>query len=219
VSETREIVLPRGLLKSLQEIYSKLETEYDRVAGELNFSCSNCPDNCCDSYFLHHTNAEWAYLWMGLQKLDPDDFVEIEARAAEYIRLCAEAEARGERPQVMCPLNRDGLCVLYEHRMLVCRTHGVPAMIKRPDGRILKFPGCFHCQDIVEKKTEKDRVASVDRTPMLHLLARLENDLLEQRRHLLPKVKMTIAQMIIKGPPTLPVLFCHRPETMSTQRL
>ncbi|BCL62704.1 hypothetical protein DGMP_33970 [Desulfomarina profundi] len=206
----KKIVLPPELLKKLQEIYRKLEEEYDRVAGELVFSCRDCPDNCCDSYFLHHTYVEWAYLWMGLQKLEPESLAEIEMKAGEYIRCCAEAEARGERPQVMCPLNREGLCILYEHRMLVCRTHGVPARIRRPDGRVLHFPGCFHCQNIVEKIDTKTGDLSVDRTPMLHRLAQLEGELLDRRRHLLPKVKLTIAQMIIKGPPTIPSLFCER---------
>ncbi len=206
----KKIALPFELLKKLQEIYRTLEEEYDRVAGELVFSCRDCPDNCCDSYFLHHTYVEWAYLWMGLQELESEDLAEIEVKAGEYIQRCAKAEIRGERPQVMCPLNREGLCILYGHRMLVCRTHGVPARMRRPDGRVLRFPGCFHCQDIVEKADGKVEDLSVDRTPMLYQLAQLEAELLDHRRHLLPRVKMTIAQMIIKGPPTIPLLFCER---------
>jgi hypothetical protein len=108
----------------------------------------------------------------------------------------------------MCPLNEEGFCILYEHRMLVCRTHGVPAKMVRPDGRQLKFPGCFRCQEIVEKMDVSP--PSVERTSMLHRLALLESELLDNRRHLLPRVKMTIAEMLVKGPPELPVPYCER---------
>jgi hypothetical protein len=119
----------------------------------------------------------------------------------------------------MCPLNEQGLCVLYKHRLLVCRTHGVPAAMTRPDGRTLRFPGCFRCQELVEARADGNVVPQVERTPLLQRLARLENDLLDHRRHLLPKIRMTIAEMLVKGPPSLPLLHCerHRKRNEETQ--
>jgi hypothetical protein len=79
----------------------------------------------------------------------------------------------------------------------------------RPDGRTLRFPGCFRCQEIVDGRKEQ-QPPHVDRTPLLTRLALLENDLLENNRHLLPKVKMTIAEMLVKGPPAIPRGHCDK---------
>lgn len=201
-----EVVLAEQQVQELEDIYDKLQQEYARVAGALNFSCGGCPDNCCDSYFLHHTYVEWAYLWWGVRQLDPQRQQALIARAKTYLAECTEEMAAGRRPQVMCPLNEDGLCVVYEHRLLVCRTHGVPATMTRPDGQTLRFPGCFRCQEIVDGLAEQQypHVPRVERTPLLKRLALLENELLDNKRHLLPRVKITIAEMLVQGPPTLP---------------
>ncbi len=199
----KELTLSSEAKQELEDIYTELQREYERVAGELQFSCSGCSDNCCDSYFLHHTYAEWAYLWEGVRGLEQKKQEALIDRAKAYLVACEKAEQKGERPQVMCPINNDGLCELYKHRLLVCRTHGVPAKMTRPDGQSMQFPGCFRCQDIVEEKGLKNVLIPVERTPLLRRLAMLENNLLYMKRHLHPKVKLTIAEMLVKGPPEL----------------
>jgi hypothetical protein len=73
------------------------------------------------------------------------------------------------------------------------------------------FPGCFRCQEIVEKKYDVENDApSMDRNQLFHQLVSLESRLLEERRHLYPKVKKTIADMIVEGPPTVPLPHCER---------
>jgi len=171
---------------------------YDEVSTAINFSCKGCPDNCCDSYFLHHTYTEWAYLWEGLTQLGEEKVAEIEARARDYILAVAKAEAANERPQVMCPLNEDGLCLPYQHRLLICRLHGVPAAMTRPDGQRMNFPGCFRCQEQVGENEDGPRM---DRTRIFQQFVAIEMEWLGVKRQVLPKVKMSIAQMIIKGPP------------------
>ncbi|MDK9706870.1 MAG: hypothetical protein OEL83_07435 [Desulforhopalus sp.] len=206
----KEVLLSEFLSKRLEEIYRKLQEEYQRVAGELDFSCDGCPDNCCDSYFLHHTYAEWAYLWQGFRLLPEARREELLARSRDWLGQCDKALASDQRPQVMCPLNEAGRCVLYQHRLLVCRTHGVPATLVRPDGQELRFPGCFRCQEIVAARFPEAEPPHVARTPLLQQLAALENQLLEGKRHLLPKVRITIAAMLVDGPPTLPTPHCQR---------
>ncbi len=206
----REIVLPVNLISQLQEIYQQLEEAYESVAQEIDFSCASCPDNCCDSYFLHHTYVEWAYLWLGFSQLEKKQQDEIFEKSREYLTQCESARKADKRPQVMCPLNKEGLCMLYKHRLLVCRTHGVPATMTRPDGQSMSFPGCFRCQDIVKEKYDKGVPPHVERTPLLGRLVLLENELLDNRRHMVPKVKLSIAEMIVKGPPSLPKLHCER---------
>ena len=205
----KELVLPDNLIERLEEIYQKLQDEYDRVARDLRFSCNGCPDNCCDSYFLHHTYLEWAFLWIGFRRLEAHRQEAILDRARAWLTQCEKALAIGTRPQVMCPLNSNGMCMLYEHRLLVCRTHGVPAKMTRPDGRELQFPGCFRCQEIVVEEYRAQQVPYVARTPLLHALAALENQLLGGERFLFPKVKMTIAEMLVKGPPVLSLPQSH----------
>ena len=77
----KEVILSEQQVTELEEIYKKLQQEYERVAGVLDFSCSGCPDNCCDSYFLHHTYAEWAHLWIGVRQLEPNRQQALIARA------------------------------------------------------------------------------------------------------------------------------------------
>ncbi len=206
----REVVLAEEQLRQLQNIYEKLEQVYEEVAGKLNFSCVDCPDNCCDSYFLHHTYAEWAFLWLGFSRLEFVKQREILQKSENYIEQCGVAKELGERPQVMCPVNEEGLCILYKYRLLVCRTHGVPAGLTRPDGQQLHFPGCFHCQELVQKRYGDVQPPYVERTPLLQKLVWLEDELLDNRRSLMPKVKMTIAEMLVKGPPVLQVPHCQR---------
>lgn len=201
-----DLLLSAQTVAQLIEIYKDLEVAYDEVAKKLQFGCEGCPDNCCDSYFLHHTYIEWSYLWQGIEELSPEKRQEVFARAHSYVVEVERAMQQNRRPQIMCPLNENGLCMVYKHRLMVCRTHGVPALMVRPDGKKLEFPGCFRCQEKVGNKQDSP---FVDRTSMLQQLARLENELLDNKRHLYPKVKITIAEMVVKGLPSLPSLFCR----------
>lgn len=210
-AKLKEIVLPPELSDKISEIYLAMQAGYVKVAEDISLTCKGCPDNCCDSYFLHHTYSEWAYLWEGLRQLDGEILDRITERAKEYIRKSGEVLAGGDRPQLMCPLNEDGLCALYQHRMLVCRMHGIPATLTRPDGQSMRFPGCFRCQEIVSRKYEDETDApAMDRTLLFRRLAALESRLMGERRHLYPRVKKTIAEMIVEGPPAIDTPHCER---------
>ena len=186
--------------KQLAELYHDMEAAYAHTAKAINFSCSGCPDNCCDSYFLHHTYTEWSYLWHGLKTLEENLLQKITEKAAQYVVQSEAALARGERPIIMCPLNTDGLCSLYPYRLMICRLHGVPATFTRPDGQKLDFPGCFQCQEHI---SANNSITALDRTQFFRRLVELEIGLLGHKRMTAPKVKLTIAQMIVKGPPVL----------------
>jgi len=193
--------LNEDLSRRLSELYREMESAYDLVAQSLSFGCMGCTDNCCDSYFLHHTYLEWAYLWEGLELVDEEKKEQVINRATAHVVAVERALASGERPLVLCPLNEEGRCVLYAHRLMICRMHGVPSSMVRPDGKRLTFPGCFRCQEVVA--AFEGKVSEVDRTDFYRRLVALEHELLGPRRHYLPRAKMTIAQMIVKGPPAL----------------
>jgi len=192
--------LPPEIAEKLAALYQEMEIGYDQVAAKIGLSCQGCPDNCCDSYFLHHTYIEWAYLWRGLATLAPP----VSETVMERARLCLdhyrEATEAGAWPKIMCPLNQDGLCMLYLYRPMICRCHGVAARLRRPDGKTLHFPGCFQCQELTACSAA---MAEMDRTPLLRRLARLEEEFLGKRLGLLPKMKMTLAAMLVAGPPEL----------------
>jgi len=211
-AKLKEILLPPELSREISEIYQAMQEEYEQIADRIPLTCRGCPDNCCDSYFQHHTYSEWAYLWEGLRLLDDATLERVTERAKEYVRQSSDALAAGERPQVMCPLiNEDGLCGLYQHRMLVCRMHGVPATLTRPDGQSMRFPGCFRCQEIVDENyTQETDAPAMDRTLLFRRLAGLESRLMGERRHLYPRVKKTIADMIVEGPPAIDTPHCER---------
>jgi hypothetical protein len=207
----KEIILPAELSRRLTDVYEAIQSEYDRVARQVGLSCSRCSDNCCDSYFLHYTYAEWAYLWEGIREMDEDARSRIIGRAKQYNEESRRTIVSGKLPQLMCPLNDDGLCTLYTHRLMICRLHGIPATMTRPDGKKLSFPGCFRCQEIVAASHEQAEDTPVmDRTHLLRKVAAIEAELLGGKRHLFPKVKRTIAEMIAKGPPRVDKPFCER---------
>ncbi len=99
----KELFLPPELSCELSEIYATMASDYDQVAGTISLTCTGCPDNCCDSYFLHYTYSEWAYLWEGIRALDDARLDRIIQRAKEYVEQSRLLIARGERPQIMCP--------------------------------------------------------------------------------------------------------------------
>lgn len=199
------MVLSPELVRKLEKLYADMEAAYDGVAQRLEHSCNGCPDNCCDSYFLHHTYIEWAYLWYGIETIPDDTRTQILDRANRYHLDSERLIGNGQRPKLMCPLNDNGRCMLYRYRLMVCRTHGVPASMVRPDGKKLTFPGCFRCQELVDRQDlDETEVPVMERTDLLRRLVVLEQEFMEGRRHLAPKVKRTIASMLIKGPPELP---------------
>jgi hypothetical protein len=175
-----------------------MEDAYDQVAERIGLSCQGCPDNCCNSYFQHHTYIEWAYLWDGIRSCSAERQQELLDRAREYAEESRLVVAQGLRPAIMCPLNHDGLCTLYEHRLMICRMHGIPNTFVRPDGKKMSFPGCFRCQELCSQLKE---VPVLDRTTFYRDLAALEMAFVGPNRKSLPKVKLTLAEMVVQGPP------------------
>ncbi len=207
----KEIVIPPKMSIALGKLYESMESEYDKVAIEVGHTCEGCDDNCCDSYFLHHTYIEWAYLWQGIRALEDEQLDKIIERAKKYVVLSQKVMAQGERPHIMCPCNEDGLCMIYSHRLMICRMHGIPATLTRPDGHQMRFPGCWRCQKVVAGKYEAEGDApAMDRTELFQELARFESELFRDKRHLYPRVKISIAEMIVNGPPRIEKPFCER---------
>ena len=194
----------QAVFRRLNDLYARMQSEYTTAAGRLGLSCEGCVRNCCTSHFQHHTYVEWAYLWQGMRQLPEKQREEYLRRARENVQACAGALTMGNTPQVMCPLNDEGLCGLYAHRLMICRLHGVPNTMTRPDGRVLVFAGCWRSQELTTDLEAEGRTPSaMDRTPLYTELVVIERAFLGSRFGKLPKVDMTLAQMLTAGPPRI----------------
>ncbi|MDL2291501.1 hypothetical protein LJC09_05325 [Desulfovibrio sp. OttesenSCG-928-F20] len=191
-----------GLFTRMAGLYAAMEQAYNTCAATAGLSCTGCTSNCCTSFFKHHTYVEWAYLWRGLHELDEARRKDLVARAKAYVADVRSAMAKGLVPFVMCPLNGDGLCLLYAHRLMICRMHGTRNVFTLPDGSTRTFPGCVRFTAL-PCATDEAACPSLDRTPFYSELAGLEMDFLKKAKKPMPRVDITIAEMIILGPPKL----------------
>lgn len=198
---------PKAAFRKLAAIYDKMVDQYQVAADDIGLTCAGCTDNCCLTFFQHHTYVEWAYMWDGLNQLPADRLQQIKTNAQTYVDEAQAALARGERPHHMCPLNVDeeqGICGLYQHRLMICRMHGVPNVLVKPDGSHVQFPGCWRCQELTGAMQEDGRtVPAVNRTNLYKDLVMLEMQFVGKNLRQLPKVDHTIAEMIVLGPPRL----------------
>lgn len=194
-----------GVFRRLEALYARMQREYDAAARVLDFSCAGCPRNCCTSFFQHHTHVEWAFLWKGLEELPAGRREALLARSRDYLDAARAAQARGETPAAMCPLiTREGeeggagRCGLYSHRLMICRLHGVAHVLQAPGRPRQAFPGCWRHGELAAGRAD---VPLLDRTPLYLELAALERDFLGPRAGRRPRVDLTLAEMLVQGPP------------------
>lgn len=187
-----------GLFQRLDTLFHRMEEEYAAVAEDAGLTCADCPDNCCVSYFQHHTVIEWAWLWRGMNELSDEKREEYLSRAQETVQQYRAMLASGIRPKVMCPLNDQGRCGLYGHRLMICRMHGTSHRFSRPDGTEMQAPGCFRFMANVEGRED---VPTLDRTPLYRELAELEMEYRRERNLPPMGAGLTIAEMLVAGPP------------------
>ena len=199
----KKIAKKTPVLKRLYELYERMDAAYAASAAAIGLSCQGCADSCCETLFRHHTYVEWTALAQGFAALPPARQDEVRTQAETYLRIHRNA-LPGTRPRVPCPAGvstESGLvCGIYAHRPMVCRLHGVPNVLQRPGAAPAAFPGCDRAQNLA-KTCEP---ALLDRTPLLSDLAHLEMDLLgRERMGKLPRVDLTIAEMLLMRPPRL----------------
>lgn len=187
------------LFSALEKLYKEMDNSYSNLAKKIGLSCDGCENNCCVSYFQHHTHIEWAYLYKGLETLSEDKKQEVLARAKKYIEETKKSLVFGLPPNIMCPLNEEGKCILYDYRLMLCRLHGIPNVLKMPNGTIHRFSGCFKAVELI-KEMPVD-LFTMDRTPFYIELANLEKRYKKLLKEPLPKVDHTLAQMLILGEP------------------
>ena len=177
---------------NLKSLYAKMDQAYDEVAEAYDFHCSGCSDNCCLTRFFHHTLVEFLFLRKGFADLDEDVQEEIRIRAADVNEKVKQAEDSGNVPRIMCPLNINGLCALYECRPMICRLHGIPHEFAHPIKNKILGPGCHE----FEAQCGHEKYLAFNRTPFYQQMALLERRIRE-KSGINDKFKKTVAQMLV----------------------
>jgi len=181
-------------IEKIRTLYSSMDRSCAEAAAHYGFECSGCDDNCCEERFYHYTLAEHIYLMDGVGYLEEEMRREIFARAEEVIQIYRLHDSKGIIRRVMCPLNFDGLCLLYEYRPMICRLHGIPHIIKKPEQPEQKGPGCHKFNEVVMP----DKISSFefDRTGFYSEMASIEIEL-RKTLNFRGRYKKTVAGMIM----------------------
>lgn len=179
------------IFRELTDLFARMDEAYARTADRFGFQCRGCRDNCCETRFHHHTLVEVLYLRKGLDELSPQDQAAVTEKAVDVLEQTRQGNGHGGDRRIMCPLNHDQRCRLYSHRPMICRLHGVPHQLRRPDGQRQTGPGCAD----FEKRCGNPQTGLLDRTPFYYALSQLERRLREQTG-MKQKIKLTVAEIL-----------------------
>ena len=175
----------------LKSLFSTMDKKYSEAENFYDFKCTGCTDNCCFTRFYHHTFLEYFFILQGFSSLEDSFRTKIAKKASDNCAKRKEADLQGEKIRLLCPLNIDELCILYEYRPMICRLHGIPHELNMPKTGVTYGSGC----NFFDKKCRQKEYFKFDRTPFYIRMARLENEF-KQAADINGKFKMTIAQII-----------------------
>jgi Fe-S-cluster containining protein len=192
----------RPFLEKLEKLFLSMIEKYDEAASYYGFHCHGCDDNCCMTLFHHHTYAEFFYLKEGMETLSSEIKRQVYHRAEEICRQNKQADKKTDSERTMCPANIDGKCVVYHHRPMICRLHGIPSQWSFPAksgvNRTVVSSGC----EEFGRQCKKKEYYQFDRTSFYKQVARLENQL-KEHFGLDQKIKKTVAEIIVCEAPSI----------------
>jgi Fe-S-cluster containining protein len=176
-------------LTKLKALYAEMDKQYENAASLYGFICRGCKDNCCRTRFYHHTFLEYLYIKEGFYRLS--EGLKQKAKHRAY-NLCNNPDEKNASFGPMCPMNVNERCIIYAHRPMICRLHGIPHELRKPGSTPRYHDGCsaFH-----ERHGDRSYV-TFDRTPLYMELAQTEKDF-KAAMNLSTKIKLTIAEMLL----------------------
>ena len=161
-----------------------MDKAFDKAASHYGFKCNGCEDNCCKSFFYHHTFIEKDYLIYKANEFDKDIKFSLKKSAKLYL------DTIENKP--LCPLNKENKCTLYNHRPMICRLHGIPHHLNIPGRDTTKHPGC----DAGASFFNSTNYFLFDRIPFYKEMAEIEKEY-RQKFAKSEKIKQTIAHMLL----------------------
>lgn len=176
---------------SLIGLYQKMDLAYHQVAACYDFHCTGCTDNCCTSLFFHHTFIEKAFVIQGFSQMEKAIQKQIQDKAADYVNRTFSNQPAHRSLKLMCPLNREGKCVLYFYRPMICRLHGLPHELRPPGRQKIRGPGCD------AGRFDAGAYIPFDRTPFYVEMAAIEQGF-KDRHSKTGRPRQTIAQILIE---------------------
>ncbi len=184
----------RSFLPQIEGLYTRMDKAYSDISQAHGFHCQGCQDNCCETWFFHHTFGEYIAIMKGCNLLEPNVFDEALDRAKKVIKQVNTFHDNPDAFRTMCPLNQDGKCLIYEHRPMICRLHGVHYQFTMPNKVVHQGPGCQAFEDMAKISGVE---AVLDRSPFYMEMSALEKDL-RQAVGFTKKIKMTVAEMLAR---------------------
>jgi hypothetical protein len=182
-------------VSEVEVLFGDMDLAYEKSAARFGFQCSGCTDNCCKSLFFHHTLAEWLYLQWGITRFESGKIQDLRARAADVKDRMDRQSTADSPPGIMCPANVEGLCEIYPFRPMICRLHGIPNVLRLPNGNRIEGPGC----DAFLNRGNPQKAEALDRTPFYRRLAAIEKKLRQSIGYQM-KIKKTVAELILEPP-------------------
>jgi len=176
----------------LSVIYDTMDKSWDKAASAYGFKCTGCSENCCETEFYHYTYIEKDYLLSRIKTLEQEERKQVLSRAEKINSQRALAKKAGKSIRIMCPLNKNNLCMLYKFRPMICRLHGIPHELCKPFSKPVINPGCDAGAPLFNSKG----YIKFDRTPFYSEMAALEINY-RAATGKSKKIKQTIAQMLI----------------------
>ncbi|MCP3901294.1 MAG: hypothetical protein GY707_16435 [Desulfobacteraceae bacterium] len=168
-----------------------MDKAFDKAALHYDFECNGCEDNCCKSFFYHHTFIEKDYLLNKANDFSHDKQIALKKSAELYLDVIS-SESIEKKNKPVCPLNSDSKCILYNQRPMICRLHGIPHHLNIPGKQISESPGC----DAGAPFFNSTNYFSFDRIPFYKEMAEIEKEYREKFVKA-GKIKQTIAHMLL----------------------
>jgi hypothetical protein len=182
------------LFERISKLYFAMDSAYTEAAHYYAFHCSGCDRNCCEERFYHYTSAEHIFLAYGLACLGQEARTGIFSRADEVMRQYRLHDASYQAGRTICPLNLEGLCVLYGYRPMICRLQGIAHCIKNPGQPLRSGPGCHVFNEKILPENLSD--FGFDHTPFYAEMAAIEIEI-RNRSNFKGRYKKTVAEMLV----------------------
>ena len=119
---------------------SKINAHFERQKEYLH--CKEGCSMCCEQGEYPCSELEYEFLKIGMTLLDEATLKEIEENVAKIKE--EKANFKGKNFSYKCPFLINKRCSIYNFRMIICRTFGIPFYMEEDNILVLKIPFCVH---------------------------------------------------------------------------